>query len=96
MKLKQVTLIFDKQKVDFIVYHESATHALLIAKILYLEMMKSLVDEKQLYKSLFLFQKVKRFEKTMYMQVGENEENEKTKQRLYVEAINGKSSGDSV
>lgn len=102
MKLKQVILNFETkdaegnkrlEPLEFIVYSEDDKYCLMVVKILYMEMLKSIVDESVLVKALYLFKKVKQNNKILYVQVGENEENGKAKERLYTQARNSKHTG---
>lgn len=97
MKLKTVKLTFGEEILDFVIVHEGTikneNYALLILKVLYLEMTKSLVDKTVFEKSIFVFELKMVDGKKKYIRSVENGETEGIKQALLVQReANGNSS----
>jgi hypothetical protein len=74
MKVKIVTLSMNDKDVEYVVYREEErngkSYDLLIPKILYFEMLQSLVDVSAIESSIVVYQKT---EKGLYIKVEEEE-----------------------
>lgn len=76
-RLEFVTLTVGDEDIDFIIYdrvtYQGKEYILLCLKMVYLEMLKSIVDQKSLEKALYVYYRTENHGRLQYIKVDEDD-----------------------